>query len=156
VSTSLITATGTTGAAAIALIAFASGLHVIGVAAVALWSTSGAALFSSAFAGGLAIRRVSSCGSNGDWGLNNPRSFWWVQICAFALGAALLTVGSIVAFSGPAQGSTADKQAREIQRLSSTLRLTRQRQTVLLRDVNRIEQRLSRHSGHRLPRSSRP
>ena len=137
-STSLLTLTVTTGAAGVALIAFATSLHRVPAPAIVLWVLGGVALFVSAICGGLAIRRVSARGAGGTWDLADPRSFWRVQVWAFAIGAVLIGSGSVVTFGGPARGTPERAQDRRIGALASEVRRTRAAEARLQRQVRRL------------------
>jgi hypothetical protein len=141
-STSLLALTVTLGAAGLALIAFATGLHLVPPLAVIFWSLGGASLFVSAIFGGLAIRRVSAKGAEGDWDLADPRSFWRVQVWVFALGALLLSIGSVVTFSGPTRTSDERAQDRRIGALSSEVGDARVTQARLQRELRRLHRRV--------------
>jgi uncharacterized protein (DUF2062 family) len=143
-STSLLALTVTTGAAGIALIAFATGLHAVSTLAVISWALGGLSLFASAISGGLAIRRVSRDGANGNWNLDNPRAFWQVQIWAFAIGALLLSVGAAVTFSGPTRASDERAQDRRIGALSSEVHNAGVTQARLQRELRRLRRRVVR------------
>lgn len=145
-STSLLALTVTLGAAGVALIAFATGLHVVRTLAVISWTLGGVSLFVSAISGGLAIRRVSAKGAAGDWDLAHPHSFWRVQVWAFALGAVLVSIGSVVTFSGPARASDERAQDRRIGALSSEVANVHVTQARLQRELRQLR-RLVRARG---------
>jgi hypothetical protein len=147
VSTSLLTAAGTTGAAGIALIAFASGLHRVPLLAAVVWSIAGITLFASALYGGRAIRCVSANGAKGNWNLVGARQFWRVQVWAFIGGVVLLTVGSVVAFSGPSRSSGEREQDRLIVSFTASQREQEGRiasLTAEISDARMIDARIQR------------
>lgn len=119
--TSLLTATGTTIAAALALVAVAASLHEIHALAVVLWACGGAVLFTSAYVGGLAIRRVTARGSHGDWRLSTSAYHFSAQAGAFVLGTVIFAAGSVVAFSGRARPSRDGEAVRTVSRLAAEL-----------------------------------
>jgi hypothetical protein len=113
-STSLITATGTAVVAGLAVVAFATQLHRVEAPALGFWAGASVAFFTSAVAGGLAIRQLTASGSTGDWGLRVPSKRYTVQILTFFLAAALLSIGTAIAFNDPSRASRDDDQDRLI------------------------------------------
>lgn len=139
--TSLLTSTGTALAAGLALVALASGLHRVGPNATGLWIAGGVVLFTSAYIGGLAIRRLSARGSHGDWRLGTSAYHFSAQAGAFVVGVLLLATGSVIAFRAPQRvaSSSSSSQDRAIGRIESRLGEIDVRERTTRRDLDRLK-----------------